>query len=525
MTLPTKPQRTLKVGSKTSAAPANKTPVNKAPANARAANRAGLHMALLQNGQQAMRSGRFKEAVRAFEAVLKDLPDHMEANYMMAQMATKLGATRNAVDHIRRALKLGTGQHLIHAAMAEACSKHGLAGEALEHIDKALMLEPENVQTKVLKASILLQLGKMQEAHALARSLVLANPSDNDAIIVFANSAKFTGTEPEIALIERAYRDKPRPGSLKALGYAVGKMHNDAKHYDEAFAWFKSAADSYDARNVQGLMTERTRLMREAFSEDVILKKRLTGHPSKKPIFIVGMPRSGTTLTEQILASHPDICGVGELMAMARISMMVSTHDGHAAAYANDVRKTDKKKQHILGENYLNTVYGFDKNSRHYADKMPSNFFYIGLINILFPHAKIIHCTRDAIDNCVSCYTSPLNETHLYAKRLDVLGHYYRSYHALMDYWKDVSPIEIFDMSYEATVENLEGQARALIDHVGLPWNAACLKFNEAKSQISTISKWQVRQPIYTTSIKRWKAYEKHIGPLIEALGDLAVTD
>lgn len=350
MTLPTKPQRTLKVGSKTSAAPANKTPVNKAPANARAANRAGLHMALLQNGQQAMRSGRFKEAVRAFEAVLKDLPDHMEANYMMAQMATKLGATRNAVDHIRRALKLGTGQHLIHAAMAEACSKHGLAGEALEHIDKALMLEPENVQTKVLKASILLQLGKMQEAHALARSLVLANPSDNDAIIVFANSAKFTGTEPEIALIERAYRDKPRPGSLKALGYAVGKMHNDAKHYDEAFAWFKSAADSYDARNVQGLMTERTRLMREAFSEDVILKKRLTGHPSKKPIFIVGMPRSGTTLTEQILASHPDICGVGELMAMARISMMVSTHDGHAAAYANDVRKTDKKKQHILGK-------------------------------------------------------------------------------------------------------------------------------------------------------------------------------
>ncbi len=521
MTLPATPPRTLKAGNKANAAPAKKTPANKT-----SASRAGLHMALLQNGQQAMRNERFKEAVRAFEAVLKDMPDHMEANYMMAQMATKLGATRNAVDHIRRALKLGAGQHLIHAAMAEACSKHGLAGEALEHIDKALMLEPENVHTKVLKASILLQLGKMEEAHKLARSIVLANPSDHDAIVLFATSAKFTGTEPEIALIEQAYKDNPRPESLKALGYAVGKMHNDAKHYDEAFAWFKSAADRFDTEHVQEQMAERTRLLREAFSKDLILQKRLTGHPSRKPIFIVGMPRSGTTLTEQILASHPDVYGAGELMALSRINMMIASRDANDAGdYTKSLHKIDKKTQHILGENYLNTLYGFDKHSKHYVDKMPSNFFYIGLINILFPNAKIIHCTRDAIDNCVSCYTSPLNETHLYAKRLDVLGHYYRSYRALMDYWKDVSPIEIFDMSYEATVEDLEGQARALIDHVGLPWNAACLKFNEAKSQISTISKWQVRQPIYATSVKRWKAYEKHIGPLIEALGDLAVTD
>jgi Sulfotransferase family len=210
---------------------------------------------------------------------------------------------------------------------------------------------------------------------------------------------------------------------------------------------------------------------------------------------------------------------------MSRINGMISIGSDSDDVYLEKLKNIDRKTQHILGQNYLNTLYDYNKTAKHYADKMPSNFFLVGLINIIFPNAKIIHCTRDPLDNCVSCYTSPLNESHLYAKRLDTLGHYYREYHALMLYWKSVSQIEIFDMPYENTVADLEGSARALIAHVGLPWNDACLKFNEANGRVSTISTWQVRQPIYSTSVKRWKVYEKHLGPLIDALGDLAVTD
>ena len=490
-----------------------------------AGSRAKLHMAVLQNGQQFMQAGKIAEAIHQYETVLKDLPDHVEANYLMAQTASRLGATRKAVEHIRRALKLGSGHYVVQFAMAEVCMKDSLAAEALIHIDVALKLQPESEPAKTLKASILQQLGQMDEASDLSKEIAQANPHNDDAIGIYATSKKFDGTEPEIALLEQAYQNKPQPKRLRQFGYAMGKIFNDAKQYDKAFAYFKAAADSYDIGNIQALMTQKTQLMRSAFSKELILEKSVVGHQSAKPVFIVGMPRSGTTLTEQILASHPGVYGVGELNAIAGINSMISPNDRAGDFYLQKLSQITKKTQNSFAESYLNSLYSFDKSSKKYADKMPSNFFYIGLINILFPNAKIIHCTRDVIDNCVSCYTSPLSETHLYSKNMAALGHYYAEYHSLMQYWKSVSQIPIFDMPYERTVADLEGQARALIAHVGLPWDDACLRFNEADTQVSTMSKWQVRQPIYTTSVTRWKAYEKHIGPLIDALGDLAVVD
>ncbi len=496
-------------------------------------NANGFQQALLASGQQLMLAGKLREAVRTFETVLKTAPDNVQANFAMGQIATSLGATRNAVDHVRRALKLGTGQYPVHYAMAEVCMRHGLMDEALTHIELALNLnpsdqtglKPERFRSVILKASILQQLGRTDEAFLLARDMVQDKPLNDDAIGVYSASKKFDGTEPEIALIEQHYTDKPQPQRLKTLGYALGKIFNDTKQYDKAFEYFAAGADTYDAKGVDRKMANETGLMRGAFTANFISEKRKTGHQSNKPIFVVGMPRSGTTLTEQILASHPDVYGVGELKAMSRVNGMISIGNDSDDFYLEKLRDINKKTQFILGENYLNTLYGYNKTAKHYADKMPGNFMYVGLINIIFPNAKIIHCNRDPLDNCVSCYTSPLNDTHPYAKRLDTLGHYYREYRDLMQYWKSVSQIPIFDMPYERTVEDLEGSARALIAHVGLPWDDACLKFNEAKGRVSTISTWQVRQPIYTTSVKRWKVYEKHLGPLIEALGDLAVTD
>ncbi len=484
--------------------------------------RSTLHKEMLENGKQLLRAGNTQDAVRLLKLVLKDVPDHVEANYVMAQIATKLGATRDAVGYVRRALKKGHGNYAIHYAMAEVCMKHGLAADALVHVDVALNLQPENQLAKTLKAAILQQLGKMNEAFELSRSVVRDNPVNDDAITVFATSAKFSGSEPEIELIERAYNANPEQKRQRYFGYAAGKIFNDAKQYDKAFAYFKKAADTYDMRNVRQLMIERTNLLRDVYSRDLILEKKSLGHASTKPIFIIGMPRSGTTLTEQILSSHPDVYGVGEQLALQRINTMISPNDPRGNEYKTKLHALKKNDVHSLANGYLTTLLEFSNKSKRYADKMPSNFFYVGLINILFPGSKIIHCTRDPIDNCLSCYTSPLDETHLYSKRLDVLGFYYREYWSLMEHWKKVSEIEIFDMPYEQTVSDLEPRARALIAHVGLPWNDACLKFNETNNQVATISKWQVRQPIYSTSVQRWKGYERHLGALVEALGDLA---
>jgi tetratricopeptide (TPR) repeat protein len=490
-----------------------------------AQSKEALFFAILENGRKLLEDGKHLEAVRQFNLVLKEAPDNPDAHFLMAKLATKLSATRNAVDHMRKALKHGAGHVFMHFHAANAFLDHGLGEEALEQVNAALKLDPINKPASALKAKILQHLGMHIAAIEIVTGILKNDPSNPMAVGIFAASKKFTGTEPEIAAIEQAYGGKIDPDGKRNISYSLGKIFNDFKDYDKAFYYFNAAAASYD--DAEGAITtpEKFNTMRDNFTRELIEVKSKTGHQSAKPVFIVGMPRSGTTLTEQILASHPDACGVGELMAMNRISMMLDFRKKDKNEFKNKIKNIQKGDQYIFGENYLNTLNQYSIIAKKYADKMPHNFINVGLINIIFPNAKIIHCTRNAIDNCVSCYTSPLNTSHLYAKDLHGLGQYYREYWALMQYWKSVSKIEIFEMNYETTVANLEGQARALINYVGLPWNDACLKFNESSNQVSTISNWQVRQPIYSTSVKRWKAYEKHIQPLIEGLGDLALTD
>lgn len=484
-----------------------------------------LHLAFLENGRKLVEEGKHLEAVRQYNLVLKDSPDNPDAHFLMAQLATKLDASRNAVDHMRKALKEGSGHFFMHFHAASALLNYGLGDEALEQIDHALKLDAASAAGLTLKAKILQHLGKHKEAGEIASVLILENPANSAAVATFVASKKFNGTEPEIAKIEQAFNSKLELEKERSIRYSLGKIFNDFRDYDKAFHYFNSAAATYSEEKSDAVALEKFKTMCEVFTRELIELKARTGHQSAKPIFIVGMPRSGTTLTEQILASHPKACGVGELMAMNRVAMMLDFRKKDQGSFKNKISSIKKEDQRIFGENYLNTLYNYSKTAIHYIDKMPHNFLNVGLINIIFPNAKIIHCTRNAIDNCVSCYTSPLNMSHAYAKDLLGLGQYYREYWGLMNHWKSVSKIPIFEMPYEATVADLEGQARALVAYVGLPWDDACLKFNESSNQVSTISNWQVRQPIYSTSVKRWKVYEKHIGPLIEGLGDLAVTD
>jgi Sulfotransferase family len=259
------------------------------------------------------------------------------------------------------------------------------------------------------------------------------------------------------------------------------------------------------------------------FTPMLMLSKRGFGSPSEIPVFIVGMPRSGTTLTEQIASSHPQIHGAGELYKMRQVAGRMNFNRRNVQLFAKAIAELDATKTLVLANDYLGHLKTHSLTASRIVDKMPHNFELVGLIALLFPNAKIIHCKRDPIDNSVSCFMNAFSEAHGYNTDQKNLGLYYREYHRLMLHWKKLLPDQIYENTYENMVADQTGETRRLIDYLGMPWDDTCLRYEENDRTVNTISRWQVRQPIYTTSVKRWKNYEGKLQPLIEALGDLAV--
>jgi len=238
------------------------------------------------------------------------------------------------------------------------------------------------------------------------------------------------------------------------------------------------------------------------------------------PIFVLGMPRSGTTLTEQIIASHPDVYGAGELPDLLRIAHRKT--DPKTTSFPDNLRYLDRSTLTAWGTEYIGGLIQRAPQAKHITDKMPANFLAVPLIHLMLPNAKIIHVNRNPVDTCLSCFMRLFRRKQEHTYDLAELGRYYVDYSRLMDHWRNILPAGSFlDINYEDIVADQEGQARRLLDYCGLEWNEACLDFHKTKRQVRTASVTQVRQPIYTTSVERWRPYEKFLGPLLDQLGDL----
>jgi hypothetical protein len=260
--------------------------------------------------------------------------------------------------------------------------------------------------------------------------------------------------------------------------------------------------------------------MKKVFSPELLQQAESLGNDSGVPVFIVGMPRSGTTLTEQIIASHPRASGAGELQEIDRIAKQIcpaaDLTQYQSTCRANLTRETLGDK----AEQYLDVLRKTREASARVTDKMPDNYFYLGLITMLFPRARIVHMTRNPLDNCLSCYFQCFDQL-AWSFDLDWLARRYRFYREVMAYWKSVLPADsILDVQYEQLIEDPETQSRRIIEHCGLAWDPACLEFNRAERAVNTASMWQVRQPIYRTSRKRWRNYASHLGELANGLVD-----
>ncbi|MDF3216617.1 tetratricopeptide repeat protein [Mesorhizobium sp. M7A.F.Ca.CA.001.09.2.1] len=463
-------------------------------------------------------------AIRYFARAADQEPNNPYYQLSLGEAYLKIGDYPPAIRHLQRACELKPDLVEALRGLGDAYGKFDKADIALSVYEKALGINRDHPTVRMGLASVLINLGRMDEATSYLKETIDRRVDVADAYQALVNIHKFSEEPPELKQIlgeisnPAASDDQPY-----ALHLAAGKILNDLGRYDEAMDHFlrAKAVKPHDDFEIE-LYRRRVDSIIRLFSAEFLTSAAKYGDPSETPVFVLGMPRSGTTLTEQICSSHPDVHGAGELTKLRRIAAASGLTKTSEEPFGKNLRSMTIQQSRTFAEDYLANLRLYAPSAARIIDKMPHNFEAIGLIAILFPNARIIHCRRDAVDNCLSLLFSNLNKNHAYISDLTCLGLYYREYDRLMRHWHTVLPGRILENRYEDLVSSQEGQSRRLIDHLGLEWDDACLRFFDKAGSVRTLSRWQVRQPIYGSSIKRWKNYEGRIRPLIEALGDLA---
>jgi tetratricopeptide (TPR) repeat protein len=482
--------------------------------------------ALLMAGALARAVGDLGLALQFFKKLVEFQPNAVEARLQLAATCGEAHEQEDAIKHFKHVLALRPESVAALGSLGKSYIAAGQAELALPLFEKATKLEPSHPALRCDHADALIALGRMDEATTILKDSIRRGYRISACYRSLAETRKFSNEPAELAEI-LGKLDQPNPTKidLVLLNHAAGKILNDLGRHEEAIDHFQegkiAAGHGFDIdayrRQVDGLIA--------AFTPALLKSKAGFGSPSEIPVFIVGMPRSGTTLTEQICASHPAVHGAGELNKLGtviRSAGYTQTPNGSIQKHPQGMRAEEARS---IAASYLDFVQRMAPSSARIVDKMPHNFKHVGMIALLFPDAKIIHCTRDPIDNSISCFFNTFNDKHGYNTDLRTLGLYYREYDRLMKHWHALLPGRIYECNYETMIADQEAESRRLIDFLGLPWDDACLRFYDTDRSVNTPSRWQVRQPIYASSVKRWKKYENKIQPLIEALGDLAVTE
>jgi tetratricopeptide (TPR) repeat protein len=432
-----------------------------------------------------------------------------------------------ALDALRKSLALKPDKAETHNMLGRALFDLNQPEKAIEAYKRAIALKPDFADPYNNMGNTLKELGRFDEALAAFDTAIALEPDTVGVYVNLADAKKFRSNDDKhLAAIEGflAKYDRLDEEEQMHVGFAAAKAYDDLKRYDEGYPYLirsnalKRKTIAYDEPTTLGLF-ER---IRRTFTADAVQSKTGGGSDSAKPIFVLGMPRSGTTLVEQILASHPRVSGAGELKDLNDTVTSVRNHDGQQLAYPEFVPVTSLAELAKIGQAYVAKLERHAPGAERITDKMPSNFYYLGLIHLALPGAKIIHTKRNPVDTCVSCFSKLFAGEQSQTYDLAELGRYYRAYHGLMAHWRAVLPQGAFlDVQYEEVVADTEGQARRLLEHCGLEWHPRVLDFHQTVRPVKTASARQVRQPIYGSSVERWRNYEKFLGPLLAELGDL----
>ncbi len=488
-----------------------------------AALRPGHYKTLVNLAGVLLELGRYDDAVEACDSALRLQPTVTEASLILGRALVEMGEADQAECRMREALQHSPGNSLLLIALASALTELGRPDEAKAVYDQLRQQTPEDAEVCFGMGTLAQALGDHPAALAHYGKALELQRAHAQAVLGLSAARRYS--REDRALIEGFERLLQReilaPRDTVALHFALGKMHDDCGDYDRAFEHY-AAANAIKREQVQFDREQHARYVDNligTYSRELIeVKAASLAVGDELPIFIIGMPRSGTTLVEQIIASHPSVKAGGELPYLRRAVRSLAARAGSGRSYPACVESLNATLAHELARGYLDRLPARTSGETRVTDKMPSNFFHAGLIAILFDKARIIHCRRDPMDVCLSIFFQPFSRAHPYAFDLGDLGHYYRQYERLMAHWRSVLGQRLFEVQYADLVGDPEPISRSLIDHCGLEWNDQCLQFNRSKGAVRTASQWQVRQPIYKTSLQRWKHYERHLTPLIKAL-------
>lgn len=409
--------------------------------------------------------------------------------------------------------------------MGRILSEQNHSEAALSSFRKAIALKPHLIDSHNNMAHILQNLGRFDEAQdAYARALEI-DPKSIAVLFNLADLKNFAPDDPHLRTMEELATDTdalPEEDQIR-LHFALGKAYGDLKLHEKSFDHLlRGNALKRRTLDYDEIMTaeyfDRTR---RVFTAELFRDKQGLGDPSRLPVFIVGMPRSGTTLVEQILASHPAVFGAGEVKHLGAVVHSARMDDGSEAAYPEYVAAAGEQQMQQIGTQYIARLRAHaTADAERITDKLPFNFFYVGLIHLALPNAGIIHVRRNAIDTCLSCFSKLFTHSHDYSYDLGELGRYYARYDELMSHWRKILPEgAMLEIQYEDLVEDFEVWARRIIAYCGLEWNDACLAFHRTERSVRTASASQVRRPIFKTSVGRWHAYKDFLQPLINELG------
>jgi tetratricopeptide (TPR) repeat protein len=467
---------------------------------------------------------RYDEAVAEYEKALASNPDDAETQNDFGLALQALNRHREAIAHHLKALALRPGYAAAHNNLGTALQALNRHDEAIAQYQKAIVAGPRHATRHANMGLALQEMGRLDEAcRAFAKAIELA-PRTGRFYRNLADCKRFAAGDPVLAAMEELARDRaslPEEGQRQLL-FGLGKAFADLDQHERSFAYLlegnalKRQQTGYDEAQVLGEF-ER---IRAVFGPELMDQRRGFGHPSPVPVFILGMPRSGTTLVEQILASHPKVFGAGELLDFERTVTGLSGAGGARTPFPELVPLLSGDQLRQFGTRYLEGVTPGAPTAARITDKMPLNFLFAGLIHLALPNAHIIHTSRDPVDTCFSCFSTLFTGNHRVAYELGELGRYYRAYERLMGHWRRVLPNGVMlEVRYEDVVADLDRQARRIVAHCGLDWEDACLSFYETRRPVRTASVAQVRQPIYRSSVGRWQPYRHLLRPLLEALG------
>ncbi len=518
------------------------------------AGRAAHEQSELESAFAHHRAGDLETAARSYRRILARTPRHAKALQLLGAVALQEGRDGEAVELLERSIALKPDDAQVQGNLGLVYEKQGRLEDAARCFARAATLEPDSAEAHLNLANILRKQDRLDAAAASYRRALALKPADPaahlnlgatlqaqgrfDAAVAEYESAlaaqpdfakaykalvmarKVAGDDPVVARIEALLRRSPaHPERQIQCHFALGKCFDDIGDYDRAFEHYR-AANTIKKRRLAfdgAAFARETERIMATFGQAFFQAGAGLGNPSERPVFVVGMPRSGTTLVEQILASHPGACGAGELPDMGWMIEDLPRRLGGAAPYPECAARIEPDLVADLSHAYLARLAERSHEALRVIDKTPYNFRRLGFIWLLFPRARVIHCRREPLDVCLSCYFQDFASQPFASDLMDI-ALFYREYERLMAHWNTVLPLPVLDVRYEELVDDTEAVSRRIVEFCGLQWDPACLAFHGRDRAVQTASLWQVRQPIYRTSVQRWRRYEKHLGVLMRVL-------